>query len=235
MNYKRIFAMAVLLCSFAIGLQAQETPEFGYLLGGTNGKVKVSGFGAYTIGFSQYDGNLAVYNGGGGAVLLNQTVYFGLYGTGLSTRHKQSDFMITAPDNTLINYDNVVTTFGHGGFWIGYIHDSYKPIHFGASTKIGWGSIGLTHDYYEYNYDTYDSYLIVDDHVFVLTPQLEMEMNLLRWFKINASACYQIVSGVSSSYVDEFGVKQNFFENKDFSQPVFNLSFVFGGFGSRRN
>lgn len=143
MNYKRIFAMAVLLCSFAIGLQAQETPEFGYLLGGTNGKVKVSGFGAYTIGFSQYDGNLAVYNGGGGAVLLNQTVYFGLYGTGLSTRHKQSDFMITAPDNTLINYDNVVTTFGHGGFGLGIsmIHTSQSILE--PVQKLAGEALGL--------------------------------------------------------------------------------------------
>lgn len=235
MNHKRVITIASLLFAFITSLQAQESTDFKFLLGGNEGKVNVSGFGAYTIGFSQYDGNLAVYNGGGGAVLLNQTAYFGLYGTGLSTSHKRDNLTIATNDNSMVTYENLLTKFGHGGFWIGYIHKSYKPVHFGASTKIGWGSIGLAEDYYEYDHDTYDNNLIVDDHVFVLTPQLEVEMNLLRWFKINAAAGYQIVSGVSSTYVDEFGAKQSFFSNKDFSQPVFNLSFVFGGFGNKRN
>ncbi len=235
MNFKQIITVTLFTLAIFAGVQGQENAEFRYLLGGNDGKVKVSGFGAYTIGFSQYDGNLAVYNGGGGAVLLNQTLYFGLYGTGLSTRHQRNDFRMLEPDNSIIEYENLVTNFGHGGFWIGYIHKSHLPVHFGASTKLGWGSVNLADDYYDYSNDSWDNNLVVDDHVFVFTPQIELEMNLLRWFKINAAAGYQVVTGLNSTYSDPSGVKHQFFKNKDFSQPVFNLSFVFGGFGTRRN
>ncbi|MCB2220420.1 MAG: hypothetical protein KQI35_08505 [Bacteroidetes bacterium] len=235
MKIKHIILAIILVFSGILHMQGQDNPEFRYLLGGNNGKVNVSGFGAYTIGFSQVDGNLAVYNGGGGAVLLNQTVYFGLYGTGLSTRHYRKNLTMMDPVNNEISYTDLVTNFGHGGLWIGYIHESHKPVHFGASTKIGWGGINLTNDYYDNNYDTYDYYSVASDNVFVLTPQIEVEMNLLRWFKINAAAGYQIVTGINSTYVDSNGEYQNYFESSDFNQPVFNLTFVFGGFGGKRN
>jgi hypothetical protein len=235
MKIERILLASILVYFGIFQLQGQDEPEFRYLLGGNNGKVHVSGFGAYTIGFSQFDGNLAVYNGGGGAVLLNQTIYFGLYGTGLSTRHHRNDLVIVDPDNNEITYTDLVTNFGHGGLWIGYIHQSHKPVHFGASTKIGWGGINLTNDYFDNNYDTYDYYSVASDNVFVLTPQIELEMNLLRWFKINAAAGYQFVTGINSTYINSEGISQNYFDSNDFNQPVFNLSFVFGGFGGKRN
>jgi len=194
-----------------------------------------AGFGNYTIGFSQYKGNFAVYNGGGGAVLLNQTFYFGLYGTGLSTRHSVDAFTMKDQYGHALTYNDLRTNFGHGGLWLGYIHQSNKPIHFGASVKLGWGAASLSNDWYSSSQDTYDYYTIGDDHVFVATPEVQVEMNLLRWFKINASAGYQLVSGLDATYIDENGAQQHFFGSNDFNQPVFNISFLFGGFGYKRN
>ena len=213
---------------------AQDNYEPRYLLENKMGKVHVSGFGSYIIGFSDMGGEFAVYNGGGGAVLLNQTVYLGGYGMGLSTQHKHQAISILNNDGDVSNIDDLYTTFGHGGFWLGYIHQSQKPIHFGVSTKLGWGSADL-HEKRAYSENPDIDYnYFMSDHVFVMTPQLEVEMNLLRWFKMSASAGYQLVSGIDQTYINGAGQKTEFFSSSDFNSPMFNLTFSFGGFGGPR-
>jgi hypothetical protein len=230
----RILMLAAMLIPGVQAVLGQEENEPRYLLGNNDGDVHVSGFGSFIIGFSGVDGNFAVYNGGGGAVLLNQTVYFGGYGMGLSTRHTMGSIAMVKPGGEEKYYDDLYAQFGHGGFWLGYLHKSYKPIHFGFSTKLGWGSLSMSNDIFDKNYDEYDYYHIVVDRVFVATPQLEVEMNLLKWFKINASAGYQFVSGVDKTYMNTAGEQVKFFDGKDFNQPMFNLTFAFGGFGGKR-
>jgi hypothetical protein len=232
-NIRIILLLAFLIPCIQL-LKGQESDEPRYLLGNKSGEVHVSGFGSYILGFSAVDGNFAVYNGGGGAVLLNQTVYFGGYGLGLSTRPNNGDITMIDSDGKELTYEDLYTRFGHGGFWIGYLHKSYKPVHFGASTKLGWGSLSMSNDTYDYNYDEYDYYQIANDNVFVVTPQVEVEMNLLKWFKINASVGYQFVAGVDRTYTNTSGEQVKFFDAKDFNQPMFNLSFMFGGFGGKR-
>lgn len=230
----RIYLLAALLLPVFQLVIGQDSYEPRYLLGNDQGEVHVSGFGAYIIGFSNTGGNFAVYNGGGGAVLLNQTVYFGGYGMGLSSRHNMGSLTMVESNGEIATYENLYSQFGHGGFWIGYIHQSYKPVHFGASTKLGWGSLSMSNDILDNNYDEFQYYHLALDNVFVITPQIEVEMNLLKWFKINASAGYQIVTGVDKTYVNPAGQQVKYFNSKDFTQPMFNLSFVFGGFGGKR-
>ena len=231
MNYLKqiLFTFSALLILSIVNGQNENEPRF--LLGDKSGKVNVSGFGTYTLGFSGMDGNLAVYNGGGGAVLLNQTVYFGAYGMGLSTNYWHDGFTKVNHLGYEVKYEELNTQFGHGGFWLGYIHQSHKPVHFGASTKLGWGSISLSDQTFNNVHgDIDDYYSLVSDEVFVITPQIEVEMNMLKWFKMNASVGYQFVSGVDKSYTNVNGDQVKFFKSGDFNQPVVNLSFVFGWF-----
>ena len=57
---------------------------------------------------------------------------------------------------------------------------------------------------------------------------------MLRWFKINASAGYQFVTGIDQTYINADGQRTQYFGKNDFNKPVFNLTFVFGGFGGKR-
>ncbi len=205
-------------CFGVIMINAQDQPDPQFLL--KKGNMRVSGFGAPTVGFTSVGSDFAVYNGGGGAVLLNQTVYFGLYGEGLSTQHKRPDFIT----NTGV-YSDMYTYFGHGGFWIGYIHQWEKAVHFALSTKLGWGAIVLG-DLEHIDHDEG----MVEDIVFVATTQVEMEMNMLKWFKINVGVGYQFVNAVDETYLDEDGNSKQFFESNDYSKPKLTLSFLFGGF-----
>lgn len=220
----------LLMAGIASASSAQEDKEPKYLLTGNDGQVHISGFGAPIVGFSSVDGNFAVYTGGGGAVLFNQTFYAGGYGMGLSTQHTRDELFLMNSSDEPVEYYDLYTHFGHGGFWLGYIHESYKAVHFGVSTKLGWGSVSLTEQ--DYTIDKWDN--VVNDNVFVLNPQVEVELNLFKWFKFNGGIGYQFVAGLDKTYRDVNGKRLEFFDEADFSQPMVNISFLFGGFGNRK-
>lgn len=166
-----------------------------------NDYESISGFGGVFISLASIDGQVMPYTGGGGAVLLDNTFYFGGYGLGLS-----GDLSV---DVAGTEYD---VNFNHGGFMLGFNIEPSRLVHFGISSKIGWGGI----DYRSKN-DLIDS---TEDQVFVLSPQAEVEFNMTHWFKLNVGVGYQQVLGV-----DDFFYKQN-----DVSSPAASISFLFGWF-----
>lgn len=166
-----------------------------------NDYESISGFGGVFISLASIDGQVMPYTGGGGAVLLDNTFYFGGYGLGLS-----GDLSVEVAGT---EYD---VNFNHGGFMLGYNIEPSKLVHFGVSSKIGWGSI----DYRSKNDLTNDT----NDQVFILYPQAEVEFNMTHWFKLNVGVGYQQVLGV-----DDF-----FYKQSDVSSPAASISFLFGWF-----
>lgn len=168
-----------------------------------NDYESISGFGGVFITLASLDGQVMPYTGGGGAVLLDNTFYFGGYGLGLS-----GDQTITARSNNN-EYD---VDISHGGFMLGYNIKPSKLAHIGISSKLGWGSI----DYRARD----DANSNVDDQIFVIFPQAEVEFNMTHWFKLNVGVGYQQVIGV-----DDFHYKQS-----EVSSPAASISFLFGWF-----
>ncbi|MFC2125324.1 hypothetical protein ACFLU5_10965 [Bacteroidota bacterium] len=200
---RRIVFFFIISTSFFLTNQlfSQSNDEPQVLLGSS--LTSISGFGGFLMEFSQVNGKIGVSTGGGGAVLFNQVFYFGGYGLG-----QNSEYEYVNPEDSLVNAD---LGFGHGGFWIGVITRPKKLIHFDVSTKLGWGNIALNER--EYTFRT-----ILNDKVFVAIPQVEVELNIAHWFRINGGVGYRFVTGVNNS---EFGVE-------DFNSPEFSLSFLFG-------
>lgn len=221
------FAMIIL--ALANVTSAQDKP-MRYLFQ-NNGNVSVSGFGGPLVGFSTVMDEFAVTTAGGGAALFNQKFFIGGYGEGLATEHFIRDLVIYNNSTQQNNdYDKMQLTFGHGGMWLGYIHDHYKLIHWGLSAKIGVGGIGLT--YPGFTMDKYE--MLMTDVVFVLTPKIEMEVNLFPWMKMNFGAGYRLVSGVNKTYdfreANGEIVTRDFFKSSDFNSPAFTIGVLFGGF-----
>ncbi len=234
----KIFFQLTLLWVFACTsqiiaqMQEDEKPEFKTLFQ-TDKPVRMSGFGGPNVEFSSFGkDDLAVSVGGGGAFLINNRFYLGGYGQGLATYHYLTDFRTYDPvSKKWIDYSDKRVNFGHGGFWVGGIFRPEDAIHFGVSSKIGWGEISLIED--EYQEERYQPYFV--DHVFVLTPQIEVEANLARWLKINAAVGYRFVSGINRSYqaYDNSGNllgSKNVYETADFNSPQANVTFIFGWF-----
>jgi len=218
---KQLILLMSTLFLWSSTLFSQEEKEMQYLLSGPN-RPSISGFGGPFVEFSAVEGDMAVFVGGGGALLLGQTFYIGVYGEGLTTSHYRYDLS----DVTGIEEPKI--SLGHGGFWLGYIHDSFKAIHPAASLKIGWGQIALYDSYYSYDPTDY----VANDGIFVLIPQLEVEMNLTAWFKVNAGAGYRWMTGMDKQYSKD-GTMHDYFQSSDYNSFVGTISLLFGGFGNK--
>jgi len=178
----------------------QKTEEYQTIFG--NEKVKFSGMGVFEMNFSSLGGHFSYGTGGGGGAILNKTILFGGYGMGhYINRNVTLDSM---------NYSSV--NFGHGGFWLGYIFKGNAAIRPFAGLKLGWGGISQNYDHHDY---------AMNDNAFVITPSVEMEINITRYFRIAVGGNYQVTTGLTGS---------NGLSNKDFSGPGANLSFRFGWF-----
>lgn len=218
-----VLMTAILLVNIVKG---QEEKPTQYIFG-NNGKTSVTGFGAPIVQFWSKGGEMAVSSGGGGAVLINQTFFFGGYGLGMATEHNVENLKVIQSGGNTVNYPTLRTNFGSGGFWLGYIHHHKEAIHWGISTKVGWGVISMM----DADFETDMHNGIGVDGVFVFIPQIEMEMNINRWFKINIGAGYQMVNGVNKTYTNTNNQVVNYYNSSDYNSPQASISFLFGGFG----
>lgn len=214
-NYALIFIF--LFSTVSLSAQEEEEQKDMQYIFGSKGKTKVSGFGGPIMQFSAIGDEFAFLMGGGGAVLLNQTFYIGAFGEGLTTSHYTSlDESSYLPQGQ--------TRFGYGGLWLGYIHKNQNPVHFGVSSRIGWGSIYYDLNYYDNNYE-YQADPAFLDNVFVFVPQIEAEFNFFKWMKMNIGVGYRVVAGVNKEYNGEL-----IFDQKDFNKPQGTITLMFGYF-----
>jgi hypothetical protein len=216
--------ISFLFAAQAIFGQEATVSEPQFLFSRDNG-IRVSGFGAPIVEFSSVDGEFAVCSGGGGAVLINQQFFFGAYGMGLATDQPRYSLTVINAEGKPVSYKNYRPMIGHGGFWLGYIHDYKNLLHWGISTKIGWGAVSLVDPKYKNDWNE-----LGWDAVFVFSPQAEMEINLFTWFKFNVGLGYRMVSGVNDTYVNQDHQEMRFFKSDAFSSPTATVSLLFGNF-----
>lgn len=191
---------------------------------------RVGGFGGPIVEFSSLNGAFSVANGGGGGLIINN-IFVGGYGLGVSTNHYM-DFYYAHPASSSsyahwYGYDRI--NFGHGGFWMGYASQPLKAFHVAASTKMGWGAISITDSKAGSNYSLYN----IVDEVFVIQPQLELQLNLLRWMRLNIGLGYRFVTGIDKKYLDMNAGQLSwkpYFHKKDFNSMTGSIGFYFGKF-----
>jgi hypothetical protein len=196
-----------------------------------NETLRISGFGGPIIEFSSVVNEFAVSSGGGGGVIINN-FFIGGYGIGLSSNHFKDISYVhpTSSSGLPFIYSNERINFGHGGFWLGGSLKPNEAIHLAYSTKLGWGSINMIEE-------DNSKYLLYHftDNVFVIQPQIEAEMNITRWFKVNFGLGYRFVTGIDEKVLDvgsPGGMAQwkQFFKTKDFNSLTGTVSLLFGGF-----
>ena len=205
-NYfmKRIFLLILTHLMIVLAVNAQDYPDEPQVLIGDNIK-NISGFGGFTMEFSSIRKEVRLSTGGGGAILLNQIFYIGGYGL-----NNHSETRLTNPFG---GYQKMNVDFHHGGLWLGYIIKPNKLFHYNVNTKIGWGGIQMRDQ-------NVPRETVLSDNIFAITPQVEGEINIAYWFRINASLGYRFVEGADNDY----------FQSGDFSSPTFAISFLFGWF-----
>jgi len=226
---KKLFTIliAILFANFSF---AQED-EYKTLFGNSDGKTSVSGFGAVTLDFGSADGNFSLMMGGDIAAIFNRSFYIGLYGRGLTTMPNYKYLRYSAILGQNIPVEERAM-FGHGGLIVGVVLSPTSPVHVGFSGKFGMGGIGMIDDYY-YGTPSQPTEFLSVKPLYILTPQIDLEMNLTEWFKFRVSGGYQFVSSESLNYLqmgDSGIMEKELLNSKDFSTPYFSLGFVFGWF-----
>ena len=114
---------------------------------------------------------------------------------------------------------DVKIEFGYGGLVLEYIGKPDNLIHYSISAMIGAGEVS----YSLFNYEMFYSGNYEDKQsstVFVFEPEVNVELNVTTFFRLNAGISYRLVTGT-----DLAGLKNN-----DLSGPAVNLIFKFGAF-----
>jgi hypothetical protein len=200
--------LILLLLLISSATMAQRNPQT--LVG--EGVEFVSGFGSFDVSFSSLGDEMVNMTGGSGALLINNQFYIGGYGMGMT-------------NDVRINYDDpdfgsvpYFAQYSHGGLMLGFIINPEGLIHFGISSKVGWGSLYIS----RHNYFPGDDILpsTVNDDLFIAIPRGEVELNVTNWCKLNFGVGYQFTNGVDNV----------FYKKDDLTGMNYELSFMFGWF-----
>ncbi len=166
----------------------------------------VGGFGSPIFEFG-LGNDLSTSSGGGGGVVIGNA-FLGGYG------------MASVNLEDLLNDNDIKELeIGHGGFWLGYTYKPYRLVHLYSTAKIGWGAVNIRVDN---GFDPFDE---DTDQIFVLTPELGLEVNIFKWFRVAGAAGYRWVNGTNG---------KGMYEDEDFSGTVASLTLRFGWFGRSR-
>lgn len=172
--------------------------------------LKIGGFGGPIMYFTAIDNDFALMMGGCSGIIIGN-VFFGGYGAGKTNELPYKNKETSANNEYVLGY-------GHGGLWFGYILKPKNAIHLTLSSQVGWGAVSqklkLSED---------DDFEKIESHaVTVLTPILEVEYNISRFFRIG--------TGASWSYVTGNNLVNTGYSSGSFSKPSFFLTFKVGWF-----
>lgn len=190
-----ILGLLALLCQPAFSQQ----DDTEYLLGS---ETKISAFGGALTEFSNLGETFSISTGLGAALVLNRAFFVGGY------RLRMRNTVGFALDGADYGLD-----LRHRGFWAGAIINPRKVVHVGLSSKLGWGDLTLRENQGK-------GAVYAKEQVLVVTPQIDLGINMTRWFRLNLSAGYRVVSEVQRQEL----------QGGQYNSPTGSVSFLFGWF-----
>lgn len=163
------------------------------------------GFGAPIAELTSVNNQAGMFGGGGGAIIVNDFFIGGFGQGGNFADHVGSDGR---------NYN---IDFNYGGLWLGYVKPTVKVVHFYSSLKVAGGKVNVTLNADETGLSQFS------ESMYVIQPELGVEFNLFRWFRIALTGSYRAVGGIQSDKLDGM-------TNNEFNAPSMALTFRFGKF-----
>lgn len=189
-------------------------------------KIDNGGYGAISIGYTQIDDKDALQIGGRAAWIANHRFALGVAGYGFfnsiektyAAENDNSDFFLTG---------------GYGGLFFEPIISPYSPVHISIPVILGVGGISaVQRDEWNNKFDN-NNYYCDNDVFLVAEPGVDIEFNIVKFFRLAVGASYRFTNGVDLQYkyLDQNFDEQTININKDALDSFsFNLSFKFGWF-----
>jgi len=202
--------IAVLMVIITAYSQEEDSEDIKTIFG----EGSYGGFGGPVLKLSPVHEDMGLLIGGRGGWILDHSFVIGGGGYGLTT---SSRFNGTGRhgNDTLCNLN-----MGYGGFMVEYILFPNREYHLSFPLLIGAGGVEIHegrdyYDYSDYNYNRIEggAYVIIE-------PGVNIELNLLEYFRMGFGASYRYIAGTHLTNVSD----------KDLSDVSFNLIFKFGLF-----
>lgn len=174
-----------------------NSQEYRTLFGGD--ETSHGGYGGIMVNYSKIDGKDAVLVGARGGWIINHGITIGLGGYGFVNDMNY--------DKTIDGvYDNYSLAGGYGGLLIEPIIGAKHPVHLAIPIIIGAGGVSYINNYY-YGSGYYPPsepyyYSVDSDAFFVIEPGLEVELNLVKFFRIAVGGYYRYTSDVHLADTD---------------------------------
>jgi len=171
------------------------------------GETSHGGYGALTLRMGELNDKSALMIGGKGAWVINHSLGIGLAGTGVMGINEYD------PNSSIhIGYAG-----GFGGFLIEPILFSDKLVHVSIPMILGGGGVSrFVYNNNNYNYHGGNRYVAFG----LFEPGIEIEFNMVSWFRISAGAYYAFRTEIDSYLLDT-----------DILSPFsFGINFKFGSF-----
>jgi hypothetical protein len=195
----------LLLLFFALPLFSQERTLFD------DDEIDHGGYGALVVKLTNVNGEFAILTGARGGWIINHTVAIGFGGYGMANNVHS---LTTGP------LGERFVMFGYGGLDLELILNSDKVVHLSFHSLIGGGTVGfrggIDDDWFDNDADDSDHH----DVFFLAEPGVNLDLNVITWFRISFGASYRYVSGISSPASS----------NSQFQGPSGMLTLRFGKF-----
>lgn len=222
--------LALVISISVMGQEGTDSQEMKTLFKkSTTDKISNGGYGSFSIGYTQIDSKDALQLGGRVAWIANHSFALGLAGYGF-VNDIQKDY-----DDDPSSY---FLAGGYGGIFFEPILMPNKPVHVSFPIIFGVGGISTvesnswewetsSHNYQNTNY-YYDS-----DAFLVFEPGVDVEFNIVKFFRIAIGASYRLTNGINLryKYIDNNFTEQTIVVNKNaLNSFTFNIGFKFGWF-----
>lgn len=154
-------------------LSAQETL--------TEGDLRHGGFGAPVVKFTEVDSRFGVLVGGRGGWIINGSVVVGGGGYALANVGNFEHLTNGAGDPGALE-------MAYGGLELGYVHRPDDLVHVSLGLLIGAGGVAWNPDG--------PSGTRADDSFFIAEPELDVVLNVTRFFRAALGVSYRLTQGV---------------------------------------
>jgi len=178
--------ISVISLSVAQGQNNQN--EFISVFKKKEGRTEHGGYGAISFGYGSIDGKAALQTSIRGAWVIDHNIALGFAGYGfINNLEKTNDI------------NEYYLGGGYGGFYFEPIILPNSPIHVSFPILIGGGGIStIPSNYMEF--DPGFDFLYQYDVFFVFEPGVDLEINMVKFFRIGLGASYRFTNGVLLTY-----------------------------------
>ena len=147
-----------------------------------DGGSRIGGFGGPAFRVTQAAGETMILGGGGGAVLLNRRLAIGGAGFGGTSR---------VDTRAIVGTDRGEMDFGYGGLTVEYIVNPTRLVHPTVGILVGGGAVSVWPNDLRPRSGRSER----EETFGVVEPQLAMELNVAKWFRMGGAVSYRAVIG----------------------------------------